>query len=221
MRFENEKALFDQMEKLLNTAVICDILDDFGYRSQIMDHTVRPLDPEHVIAGRAMTILAADVCNMPDVPYEMEIAAVDSIKQDEVVVTATNRSNSNAFWGELLSTAAVARGARGAIIDGGTRDVKKIAEVPFKVFASAINPLDSKGRCIVIEYGSPVVCGGLKVLPGQIIFADFDGIVAIPREVEDKVISAAMEKIAKERDSLNMLRTGALLREVFDKYGIL
>jgi len=221
MKFSSEKEMFDLMEEKLSTAVICDALDTLGYRNQLMDAAIRPLEFDHVIAGRAMTIQAADVSSVPTKPYEMEIAAVDSIKPNEIVVAATNKSTSNAFWGELLSTAAIKRGARGAVIYGGTRDQKQIKGTGFKVFTSAINPLDSQGRCIVIDYGCPVDCGGVILSPGEIVFGDCDGIVVIPKEVEDKVIEASLDKISKERQSLDMIKAGALLRDVFDKYGVL
>jgi len=218
---KNEKEMFDLMEKELTTAVICDILDDFGYRKQIMDSAIRPLDFDYVVAGRAMTILTADVYTQPDKPYETEIEAVDSIKPNEIVVAATNLSSTSAFWGELLSTAAIARGSRGAIIYGGTRDLKKIKAMGFKVFTSVINPLDSKGRAIVIDYGCPIDCGGVILHPGDIVFADCDGIAVIPKDIEDRVIAASLEKITKERHSLEMLKSGALLKDVFDKFGVL
>ena len=219
--YDNEEALFNMMEESLYTAVICDILDDLGCRNQIMDMSIRPFDSSYVIAGRAKTILAADVYTIPDKPYELEIEAVDSVCENEIVVVATNRSRSNAFWGELLSTTAKAHGSRGAIIYGGTRDVLKIHEMGFKVFTSAVNPLDSKGRSIVLDYKCPIDCGGVKVENGDIVFADYDGIVVIPKSIEKEVIEKALHKIAQERVSLGELRKGAKLKDVFKKYGVL
>src|SRR5262245_2095341 len=99
MKFDSEKEMFDWMEQELYTAVICDILDDMGYRSQIMSSSIRPLERNFVAAGRAKTILAADVYSQPEDPYKTEIEAIDSVKPNEIVVVATNRSTSNAFWG--------------------------------------------------------------------------------------------------------------------------
>lgn len=221
MEFSSEREMFELMEEKLNTAVICDILDDLGYRNQIMSSKIRPIDADYVIAGRAKTILAGDVYTQPDKPYESEIEAVDSISENEIVVVATNHSESNAFWGELLSTAAQVKGSRGAIIYGGTRDIKKIKDIHFKVFTSNLNPLDSKGRAIVLDYDCPIDCGGVMLHPGEIVFADYDGIVVIPKGVEDKVIDAALDKVSKEKCGLKDLGNGLSLRQVFDKYGIL
>ena len=214
-------AFFARMEEKLNTAVICDVLDDFGYRCQNMSSNIRPLNMDYAIAGLAKTVLAADVYTMPEIPYEMEIAALNDIRQNEIVVAATNRSNSNALWGELLSTAAMLNGARGAVIDGCTRDIKKITAMGFKVFAAGINPLDSKGRSLVIDYDCDVVCGGVRVSPGDIVFGDCDGIAVIPIDIARAVIDKALEKVAKEKVFLTDLNNGLSLREAFAKHGIL
>lgn len=221
MYYKNDKEMFVLMEEKLYSGVICDIMDDLGYRNQAMRHDIRPLEMNYVIAGRAKTILAADVYEIPEEPYKKEIEAIDSIKEDEVVVAATNRSFNNGFWGELLSTASKARGARGAIIDGVTRDVKKIIELQFPVFTVAFKPVDSKGRGMVIDYDCPVVCGDILVNPGDVIFADYDGVAVIPKDIVDKVIPLALDKVDRENKSRDELKQGAFLRDVYNKYGAL
>jgi regulator of RNase E activity RraA len=151
----------------------------------------------------------------------MEIEAVDSILDGEVVVVSTQESKRNAPWGELLSTAAKARGARGAIIDGLVRDVKKIQRLGFPVFAAGIKPVDSKGRGIVTDYNVPVVCGGVTVYPGDLIFADYDGVVVIPQRVADEALRLAGERVALEDHTREELNNGAYLRDVYAKYGVL
>ncbi|MBM3738889.1 MAG: RraA family protein [Acidobacteria bacterium] len=89
----------------------------------------------------------------------MEIEAIDSLLPGEVAVIGTQKSQRNAPWGESLSTAAKARGARGAVVDGLIRDVMKIEELGFPVFAAGIKPVDSMGRGIVTSYNVPVECG--------------------------------------------------------------
>lgn len=221
MKFKNDKELFNLMEKKLYTAAISDVMDDLGFRNQAMRHDIRPLEMDYIIAGRAKTILTVDVYDIPDNPYKMEIESIDSIKEDEVVVACTNQSSRNGFWGELLSTASKARGARGAVIDGITRDVKKIIKLGFPVFATGVKPVDSKGRGIVIKYDCPIKCGGVVVNPGDIIFADYDGIVVIPQKIIDKVIPATVDKVERENKSREELMNGAFLRDVYDKYGAL
>jgi regulator of RNase E activity RraA len=182
---------------------------------------LRPLMPNVCFAGWARTIACIDVFHIPEDPYAKEIEAVDSILGGEVVVVSTADSTRNAPWGELLSTAARARGARGAVIDGLVRDVRKIEELGFPVFARGIKPVDSKGRGLVIDYNVPVDCGGVMVNPGDLVFADFDGIIVIPGEVLPEAIRMATEKVSRENNSRAELMRGAFLRDVYNKYGVL
>ena len=151
----------------------------------------------------------------------MEIEALDSILDGEVVVVSTQESKRSGPWGELLSTAAKARGARGTIVDGLVRDVKKIQQLGFPVFAAGIKPVDSKGRGIVTDYNVPVVCGGVSVSPGDFVFADYDGVVVIPQRVADETLRLAAERAVLEDHTREELMNGAYLRDVYAKYGVL
>jgi regulator of RNase E activity RraA len=213
--------LCEHIKRQLYTAVLSDALDDVGVRDRAMREHLRPLQPDSVVAGRARTIICMDLYHIPENPYAKEIEAVDSILPGEVVVVSTGESKRNAPWGELLSTAATARGARGAVIDGLVRDVKKITALGFPVFAAGIKPVDSRGRGIVVDYNVPVECGGIMVYPGDLIVADFDGVVAIPSQIVDDVVRLATEKASRENESRAELMAGAYLRDVFDKYGVL
>ena len=113
----SELDLFAEIETNLYTAVVADSLDQLGYWNQAMKENLRPLTPSCRFAGWARTIAYADMYHVPDNPYDLEIESVDSILTGEVVVISTAGSVRNAPWGELLSTAALARGARGAVID--------------------------------------------------------------------------------------------------------
>jgi regulator of RNase E activity RraA len=217
----SDLALFERIESQLYTAVICDALDELGYRHQAMHERLRPLFPNISFAGWARTISCVDVSHIPMDPYAKEIEAVDSILPGEVVVVSTSYSGQNAPWGELLSTAARARGARGAVVDGLVRDVKKIDELGFPVFAAGIKPVDSRGRGLVLDYNVPVECGGVIAHPGDLLFADYDGVVVIPAAVVSEVVSMATDRVSRETDSRAELLNGALLKDVYDKYGVL
>lgn len=218
---EADLKLFAQIEEQLYTAVISDALDEIGYRDQALREHLRPVSGNERFAGWARTISCVDVYHVPVDPYAKEIEAVDSILPGEVVVVSTAESLQNAPWGELLSTAALARGARGAVIDGLVRDVRKIQSTGFPVFARGIKPVDSKGRGAIIDYNVPIVCAGVRVSPGDLIVADFDGVIAIPAEVLPTVIEMAAEKVAKENGSRAELKNGAFLKDVYAKYGVL
>jgi regulator of RNase E activity RraA len=218
---ETDLALFERIENQLYTAVICDALDDLGYRHQAMHARLRPLSPNISFAGRVRTISCVDVSHVPNEVYAKEIEAVDSILPGEVVVVSTSYSGENAPWGELLSTAALARGSRGAVVDGLVRDVKKIERLGFPVFAAGIKPVDSKGRGMVLDYNVPVECGGVIAYPGDLLFADYDGVVVIPAAVVSDVVGLATGKVSRENDSRRELMNGAFLKDVYEKYGVL
>ena len=213
--------LFAHLEKNLYTAAISDALDELGFRDQAMADHLRPVGSSVTFAGRARTISCVDTCHVDDNPYEAEIAAVDSILPGEVVVVSTGGSRRNAPWGELLSTAAVARGARGAVVDGLVRDVRRIQELGFPVFAAGMKPVDSKGRGVVIAHNVPIQCGGVLVAPGDVVFADLDGVVTIPAAIVPDVVRLATDKALRENHSRDELRQGAYLRDVYKKYGVL
>lgn len=218
---DSDLELLRQVEQTLYTAVVADALDELGRHDQAMREYLRPLSAETKFAGWARTVLCQDIFYVPDDPYGLEIEAIDSILPGEVVAVSTGESKRNAPWGELLSTAARARGARGAVIDGLVRDVAKIQELGFGVFAAGIKPVDSKGRGIVVDYNVPAMCGGIVVNPGDLIFADFDGVVVIPVAIVSDTIRLATEKISKENHSRAELSRGAYLSHVYAKYGVL
>jgi regulator of RNase E activity RraA len=208
-------------EQELYTAVVSDAMDQIGVRNQAMREYLRPVHGRQAFAGWARTIECSDVHYIPEEPYKVEIEAVDSLLPGEVAVVGTHKSLRNAPWGELLSTAARARGARGAVIDGLVRDIVKIEELGFPVFASGIKPVDSMGRGIVTAYNVPVECGDVLVNPGDFVFADYDGVVVIPKDVVGEVIELATDKVRRENSSRAELMQGAYLGDVFKKYGVL
>jgi regulator of RNase E activity RraA len=147
---------------------------------------------------------------------------VDDLKPGDVAVFACDGPTDRiAPWGELLSTAAKARGAVGCVTDGLVRDVRHIRKMQFPVFHGGIGPLDSKGRGRMIEMDRPVVCAGVRVCAGDTVFGDVDGAVVVPHAISDKVFAKALEKVTHENRTRDELREGRLLSEVYSKYGVL
>jgi 4-hydroxy-4-methyl-2-oxoglutarate aldolase len=218
---EADIALFQEIERTFYTAVLADALDELGAHEQAMREYLRPLLPDRTFAGWARTIVCMDAFYQQADPYGLEIEALDSILPGEVVAVSTGESKRNAPWGELLSTAAKVRGARGAVIDGLTRDVRNIQKLDFPVFTAGIKPVDSRGRGMVVDYNIPTLCGGVVVSPGDLIVGDYDGVVVIPAPLIDKTLELAREKISRENDSRRDLMNGAYLADVYAKYGVL
>jgi len=220
--FKNDSELFGFIKQNLYVAAVCDILDELGHRNQAMHQRLRPLlpDPEKCgFIGRARTFrwMETDYIH-EDNPYGMEIEAMDSLKANDVAVHSTDYGGTNAPWGELMSTIARRNGAAGCVCDSQIRDCIRIIKMGFPVYYSGIRPLDSKGRAIVIAYDVPVRCGEVLVRPGDIVYADFDGIVVVPKEVEHDVFRRAYDKVHKENLSRKELLEGKSLREVYNKY---
>ncbi len=220
--FKNDPELFGFIKQNLYVAAVCDILDELGHRNQAMHQRLRPLlpDPENCgFIGRARTFrwMETDYIH-EDNPYGMEIEAMDSLKANDVAVHSTDYGGTNAPWGELMSTIARRNGAAGCVCDSQIRDCVRIIKMGFPVYYSGIRPLDSKGRAIVIAYDVPVRCGEVLVHPGDIVYADFDGIVVVPRVAELDVFQRAYDKVYKENLSRKELLEGKSLREVYNKY---
>jgi 4-hydroxy-4-methyl-2-oxoglutarate aldolase len=205
------------------TAVLSDTLDSLDLRNQAMKPYVRPLDMSIDMAGRARTGLFMPVYHIEQGvnPYELEIALIDDLKPDEVVVFACGESGRIAPWGELLTTACLARKAAGCVTDGLVRDVREIKQLRYPVFHGGIGPLDSKGRGRVMQIEIPVVCAGVLVRPQDVVVGDADGVVVIPREVEEQVLALAIEKVSGENNTREALRQGESLASVFQRFGIL
>jgi len=130
VNFASDTEMFDTMRDKLYTSVISDVVDSLGARNQGMRPNVRPIYEDATVVGRAYPVLTADVYKFIDDPYGPEIDAVDSLKPNDVMVVCTQRSTRTCFWGELLATAARARGARGIVVDGTVRDVAQITIHP-------------------------------------------------------------------------------------------
>ena len=207
----------------LYAAVLSDVLDTQGYRHQVLPPQIRPLDDQLVLVGRARTGLYRDVYHLPrgHNPYALEIALVDDLKPGDVAVLGCGGSGRIAPWGELLTTASLARGAQGCVTDGLVRDIKAIRALRFPVFHGGIGPLDSKGRGEVAAIDVPIECAGVTVNPGDLVFGDADGVLVVPQPLMKPKLKLALEKVAGEDRTREELQQGASLAEVFKKHGVL
>lgn len=215
---------FKELSRRLYSAVLSDVLDEMGYPSQAMQPFVRPLDEGLTMFGPARTGLYMPVyaVNPEENPYEVEIALIDDLELGDIVVLACDGPTTRiAPWGELLTTASRMRGAVGCVTDGLVRDVRHIRAMEFPVFHGGIGPLDSKGRGKMMAMDVPVSCGGARVCPGDLIFGDVDGVVAIPAAIAEKVIETALNKAESENRTRDELLRGSLLGDVYRKYGVL
>lgn len=227
--WKNDKELIALINDELYTAVIGDIMDKMGYYHQFLDPRIRPLNNEMKLAGRAMTVLEADVLqNDTDAganavlkqSFGMMLQALDDLKENEVYI-CSGSSPSYALWGELMSARAMQCGAVGAVVNGYSRDTKGILALGFNCFSYGPYAQDQAPRGKVIDYRVPISVDGVLVNNGDMIVGDIDGVCVVPKAIEKEVFTRALEKARGERVVLTKIKEGMPSVEAFEKYGIM
>jgi regulator of RNase E activity RraA len=217
---DRDPSLVQRLETLY-TAVVADCLDKVGIRTNVMEPHIRPLYREAKMAGFAMTVQAVDVHALPasaDDYYRGELQAVDALTDGDVMVVS---KSGGSYWGELLATAARYRGARGIVVDGYCRDTLALIEMAFPTFTAGILCNDSLGRIDVTGVQVPIVCGGVTVHPNDLVLADHDGVVVVPRTAAEEVLRLAEEKVAGENTVREELARGRPVWEAFRAHGVI
>lgn len=214
----NDNELFDIMRRELFTSVIADSLDAHGYFNQMLPPTIKPLRAGMKTCGRAMTVLETDTLDEQD-PYGILFHALDDLKPNEIYV-ASGATSAYAMWGELMTTAAMQRGAVGTILNGYLRDAAGIAAMNFPAFAWGSYAADQKRRGRALAFRVPLIIGGVTVRSGDILCADEDGIVVVPQTIQATVIADALSKARAEKTLRHDLEAGMRAVEAFKKYGI-
>jgi regulator of RNase E activity RraA len=218
---EDQEITLAMIRERLYSAVISDALDSVGLTSQSPRVSLLPITGVNKLVGRCKTTLWADMWHKDPRPYALELQAVDTCRPDEILICAAGGSMRSGIWGELLSTAARNSGCTGVIVDGAVRDVAKMTEMGFPVFARGTSLYDSLDRQRVIDLDVTVQIDCTSFSPGDLVFADVDGIVVVPRAVETIVIQKAWKKVHAEDKTREQIRGGMKATEVFAKYGIL
>jgi 4-hydroxy-4-methyl-2-oxoglutarate aldolase len=203
------------------SAVVSDALDRLGFRGQALAPEIVPMYPGAFVVGRAVPVRVETTQNISENPYEGDMRMLESLQSGDVPVLVAPVDNRAALWGELFSSAAQRRGARGAIASGYVRDTRKIGELGFPVFASGRSPLDTMGRAEVVDFGIELACGSVRIAPGDYLIADDDGVVVIPERAIEDVLAQVGKKVGKEGEARADLMGGQSIREVWNKYGVL
>lgn len=210
------------MRQSLFSAVVCDALDSLGLRNQSPRIALRPMTVfGAVLVGRCKTTLWADMAHADPKPYELELRAVDGCKADDVLIAAAGSSLRSGIWGELLSTAARSSGCAGTIVDGAVRDVVKMRAMNFPVYALGTSLYDSLNRQRVIDIDVPVEIAGVTFSPGDLVFADEDGVVVVPQAVEAEAVARAWNKVHAENITRDAIKSGMKAVAAYEKFGVL
>lgn len=218
--WNNDQELFALMRDVLYTPVVGDILDGLGFIHQFLPQPIQPMREAMTIVGRAMPVLMIDVYGPQKQPFGKLTEALDQLQPGEVYLASGGEMRC-AYWGEILTATAKKRGAAGAVINGFHRDTPKVLEQDWPVFSRGRFAQDSGVRTQVAAYRCPIEVGGVAVSPGDLVFADLDGVLIIPRAVETETITQALEKARGEKLVRKEIEAGMSSTNAFKKYGIL
>ncbi len=216
----SDPELFEVMKTRLYTPVVGDILDRLGFTHQFLPQPIHPLRPDMKLAGRAMPVLMIDVHGPQERPFGKLTEALDQLQPGEIYL-ASGGDMRCAYWGEILTATARMRGAAGAVINGYHRDTPRVLEQDWPVFSRGRFAQDSAVRTQVVNYRCPIEVGHVRVEPGDLVFGDLDGVVIVPRRVEQKIITEALKKASGENRVRQAIEAGLSSTAAFQKYGIL
>lgn len=218
--WNTETEMFQLMKEKLYTPVVGDILDGMGYYHQFLPPEIRPLKADMKLAGKVMTVLMIDVFGPQEKPFGFLTEALDQLQENEIYL-AVGGTKRCAYWGELLTATARARGAVGAVIDGWHRDTPQVLEQDWPVFSMGSYAKDSSVRTQVVNFRCPIECGQVTIQDGDYLFGDMDGVLVIPKDIAEEVIQKAIKKAAEEKKVRKAIEEGMTATKAFEVFGIL
>ncbi len=219
MNTPDELNLIQRLANIPYTGALSDILDERGFRNQVLPPEIQSLEPGTTLAGRALTILGEPSLNMdPETIFLPFLRMLGDVRPGDVLVSEP-RDSAAAHLGELSSETAKFRGARGAVIDGGARDTDYIRKLGFPLFARYKTPRDIAGRWRLVDYNVPIKIGAVHINPGDFILGDQDGVIVIPRAEAEEVITLAEQVVATENQVRKAILEGVHPVDAFNQFG--
>ncbi|HZQ26527.1 MAG TPA: RraA family protein [Acidimicrobiales bacterium] len=202
----------------LYSSLVSDCAEAVGLGPRALAPGLQPYhaDTLRVVVGPAHTAQIHKTSTRVEI--DMLLSMVDATPPASVCVVATDEDVQGALWGGLMSAGVQQRGAVGAVVDGGVRDLHQISPLDFAVFATYRSPLDIRGRGEMVGFGETVVCRGVEIAPGDLVFADANGAVALPAGAALDVLRLCEERVTKEVATEHELRDGDSAVEVYKRH---
>ncbi len=201
------------------TPLVSDTMERMGMESPALDAAVQDIgtDPSRKVWGYAYPCRVVPTDEYVEISTLLEM--VDSIPPESVVVVASDAPVNAALWGGMMSARARARGAVGAVVNGGVRDIEQIAQLGFPVFGTGRSLQDIRRRGYMHSYNVPITFNGASIHPGDLIFADANGVVRIPQQAIPSVYAELNRAFDEESSTQKGLVAGEDARDLFDRYG--
>ncbi len=200
------------------TASVADAVDKIVGKRGYLDYSIKPRINDKGIVGPAVTILEGPTDEF--LPPQHALDAIDEAEAGSVIVISINAEPNVAVWGGLMTAGAVANKHEGAVLDGGVRDLVEIKrDYDFPIYARAVSPGTTLGRFKTIESNVPVQVGEIMVHPGDLIKADVDGIVVVPKDHVEEVLTMSEEIDERELEQAKLIIESGSLRDGLAKYG--
>lgn len=202
----------------LYTGAVNDVLREHNLLYQALPHSILPLRDHMVVAGDAFTIKGAPTLEIND---DMRIRGemLEAIPQNSVVVWDTSGDEQSAQWGEVMTMTAKRAGCRGAIVDGGVRDTRQVLSQQFPVWVRYRTSSAMMGRFRITGWDIPIKIGDVAIFPGDIVFADIDGALVVPRALAYDVLTRAEEIVGGEQEIKQWVDDGVSVNDVIERGG--
>ena len=206
------KTLLAHYEKI-PAATVSDVLREYGMLDCALPGSFNALFTDRIVAGIAFTVKSSPNTRITG---EMTIRGemLDAVGEDAFVVWDTSSDTHGTMWGGVMTAKVVGKGVKGAVIDGGIRDVAQIIGKNFPVYYRYKSPNGSLGRCQITHFEIPVRVGDVFVRPGDVIVADIDGVVCVPREIAVEVLARAQEILVNETRIFEWVSEGRSVAEI-------
>lgn len=204
--------------KTIATASVADAVDTVTGNRGYMHNSIKPRITDEKIVGPAITV--KEVPAEEAVPPEHALQAIDGANEGDVIVIGLEDDERDvAIWGGLMTAGAVVNKLAGAVLDAGVRDVTEIKnDFGFQVFSRSVSPGTTVGRFKTEALNVPIVCGGVTVHPGDLIVADLDGVVVVPKDAVEQVLEIAQGIEAREAEQTKLIKAEKSLRKGLEKY---